>query len=246
MSHDSRGAPGFALEALGITVTFGSSTVLTDVDLAIAPGTIHGLVGPNGSGKTTLLNVLSGFVPRASGTVRATGRVVPPGRPSVAARRGIGRTFQSVRLFPRLSVRENVEIGALARGRSTRDARKGADPLLARFGLVDVAEHPAASVPYGVERMVSIARALAGDPLVLLLDEPCAGLDEAETDRLRDVLKDVNAEFGCAMVVVEHDMRFIAGLCSSILVLAAGRMLAAGTPQQALADQRVIDAYLGA
>lgn len=233
------------IEARGITVRFGAAQVLTEVDLTVEPGSIHGLVGPNGSGKTTLLNVLSGFVTQSSGEVFAGGRPVKRGVPRLSAGLGIGRTFQSVRLFPRLTVRENIALGALARGAATAEANARAAELIERFGLDEVADLDADSVPYGTERLISVARALAGKPDALLLDEPCAGLDESETDELLEILKRVNSEFGCAIVVVEHDMRFIAGLCSAVQVLANGRTIALGTPTEVLADQAVIDAYLG-
>lgn len=239
------GSTTAALEAHGITVRFGASQVLTEVDLSVESGSIHGLVGPNGSGKTTLLNVLSGFVRQAAGTVIADGKAVKRGVPRLSAKRGIGRTFQSVRLFPRLSVRENIELGALASGKRPVQATSKATDLINRFGLEPVAELEADSVPYGTERLISVARALAGEPYVLLLDEPCAGLDESETDDLLAILQKVNSEFGCAIVVVEHDMKFIAGLCSTVQVLANGQTIAVGTPTEALSDQTVIDAYLG-
>ncbi|XPP27280.1 MAG: ABC transporter ATP-binding protein [Leucobacter sp.] len=234
-----------AIETRGITVSFGASRVLSDVDLRVPVGTIHGLIGPNGSGKTTLLNVISGFVRQSSGEVLSEGRVLRRGSPNGAAARGIGRTFQSVRLFPRLSVRENIEVGALAGGSSAAVARRRGEDLIARLGLGRIAETEAAQVPYGSERLVSIARVLAGQPTSLLLDEPCAGLDERETAELLEMLIDVNADLGLSILVIEHDMTFISGLCSTVQVLANGRTIALGAPDAVLADQPVIDAYLG-
>lgn len=235
-----------AIEARGITVSFGASRVLSGVDLRVPAGTIHGLIGPNGSGKTTLLNVISGFVRQSSGEVLSEGRRLRRGSPNGAAARGIGRTFQSVRLFPRLSVRENIEAGALARGGSSATARRRGEELIEQFGLGGIAEAEAAKVPYGTERLVSVARALAGDPSSLLLDEPCAGLDERETAELLEMLVRVRGDLGISLLVIEHDMTFISGLCSTVQVLANGSTIALGTPDAVLADPLVIDAYLGA
>lgn len=233
------------IQAKDINVHFGSQRVLNDVSLALEDGTIHGIVGPNGSGKTTFLNVLSGFIPQASGVVRVRETAVKKGNPRLSSRSGIGRTFQSVRLFPRLTVRENIEIGALARGFSSPQARTIGESLMARFGLEEIEGTIAGTVPYGTERLISVARAIAGKPVVLLLDEPCAGLDESETDELLEILREINIEFDCAMIIVEHDMRFIADLCSTVQVLVNGQTLVSGSPAEALSQQMVIDSYLG-
>lgn len=219
---------------------------LDGVSLQVGPGEILGLIGPNGSGKTTLLNVISGIYPPTSGRVVCDGRPVTGRKPHRIAHLGVGRTFQNIRIFGHLTVRENVEVGAVS-GRAVRDARHAADvdELLERFRLIDVAEQQALALPYGAQRRVEIARALAGRPYYLLLDEPAAGMNEAESDDLLQTILSVRGEFGCGILIVDHDLRLIMRLCERIHVLAEGKTLAEGTPAQVRADRQVIDVFLG-
>jgi branched-chain amino acid transport system ATP-binding protein len=234
------------LEAHGVAVHFEGVKALDGVDLALGAGDILGLIGPNGAGKTTLVNVLSGFQRPMQGSVLLGGVDVTGLSPHRRARRGLARTFQGTRLFGDLSVRENVEVAALATGSSARAARVRADEVLAEMHLATCADVAAASLPYGDERRVAIARALASRPQFLLLDEPAAGLNEAETDELTTILLDIQHRLECGLLVIEHDMPFIMRLCHRIQVLDYGKTLAIGTPDEVKANEQVLEAYLGA
>ncbi len=237
---------GGGLSARGVAVHFAGVRALDGVDLDLAQGQILGLIGPNGAGKTTLLNVLSGFQRPTSGTLRLDGEDVTGRSPVRLARAGVVRTFQNVRLFSRLTVEENVEAGASGAGASPREARRRARELLRRFGLADRADSPADGLPYGDERRLGIARALAASPRFLMLDEPAAGMNEAESDQLLDTLLAVRETDGCGMLVVEHDMRLMMRLCEGLQVLDYGQTLAVGRPEEVRRDRRVLEAYLGA
>jgi branched-chain amino acid transport system ATP-binding protein len=234
------------MEALDISKYFRGVHALDGVSLQIAAGEIVGLIGPNGSGKTTLLNVLSGVYAPTSGTVRCDGREVEGFRPNRIARMGVGRTFQNIRLFSHLTVRQNVEVGSIS-GHASKgvDHRADVDRLLGRFGLTASADVQGLNLPYGAQRRVEIARALAGRPYFLLLDEPAAGMNEAESDKLLETIMGVRAEFGCGILIVDHDLRFIMRLCERVHVLAEGRTLAAGTPEEVRHDPTVIEVFLG-
>jgi ABC-type branched-subunit amino acid transport system ATPase component len=233
------------LEARRISVHFNGVAALDAVDLSLAPGEILGLIGPNGSGKTTMLNVLSGFVAPLTGAIKVDGREATKRRPAAMSRLGVGRTFQSVRLFRRLTVHENVILGFLGAGASRRVANAGARELLARLQLLAVAEREASTLPYGQQRTVALARTLATRPRYVLLDEPAAGMNESESSELLALLTDVQRENGFGMIVIEHDMRLLMSLCRRIQVLDAGKTLAVGSPDEIRNDRRVIEAYLG-
>lgn len=234
------------LEAMGVSKHFRGVHALDGVSLQVAAGEIVGLIGPNGSGKTTLLNVLSGVYAPTAGKVLCDGKAVAGFRPNRIAHMGVGRTFQNIRLFGHLTVRQNVQVGSVS-GRVTKgvDHRADVDRLLARFGLTSRADVQALNLPYGAQRRVEIARALAGRPYFLLLDEPAAGMNEMESDTLLETIMGVRAEFGCGILIVDHDLRLIMRLCERIHVLAEGRTLASGTPEEVRRDPTVIEVFLG-
>ena len=233
------------LVARGVSVHFEGIKALDTVDLSLEPGKIVGLIGPNGAGKTTLLNVLSGFQKTETGRVLLDGEDITGRPPHKIARLGVARTFQAVRLFDNLSVLENVQIGAAGVGRRLAESGSHARRVAERFGLESRLEMRAGALPYGEERRVGIARALAMGPKYLMLDEPAAGLSDAELQTLLAFLKGVPAEFGCGLLVVEHNMRLIMALCETIHVLDQGRTLAEGTPEAIQHDADVRRAYLG-
>jgi branched-chain amino acid transport system ATP-binding protein len=240
------GADPPRLEAHRVEVQFGGLKALDGVDVVLDRGRILGLIGPNGAGKTTLVNVLSGFQRPRAGSVRVGGVDVTRWSAHRRARRGLARTFQGTRLFGDLTVRENVEVAALGVRASTREARAVAAELLVELRLERWADAPAASLPFGGERRVEIARALAARPRFLLLDEPAAGLNEAETDELAEVLRAIQRRIECGLLVIEHDMPFIMRLCHEIQVLDYGKTIALGTPDEIRTNAAVLEAYLGA
>jgi branched-chain amino acid transport system ATP-binding protein len=233
------------LEARGLKVHFGGVHAVDGVDLVLSKGEILGLIGPNGAGKTTLVNALSGFQKPTAGTVLMNGRDVTGLSPHRLARRGLARTFQSVRLFPGLTVLENVELGGVGVGMRRPAARKWARELLERLKLDDKTSLYATGLPHGLERRLGIVRALAAKPTFLLLDEPAAGLNEQESDELVGSLTLIRDDFSCALVVIEHDMRLIMRLCERIQVLDYGKTISIGTPMQVRSDPAVLRAYLG-
>lgn len=256
-------APGVSaapavLAATGVRVAFGAVRAVDDVALTVCEGEVVGVVGPNGSGKTTLLNALTGVVP-ARGELHVDGRRVRFGGPERSRRAGLVRMFQQPQPCRALSCLENVLIGTadrrarglvaawLARRRMLRIERArwaGAFAALDRVGLGERACVPAAVLTYGEQRLLDIARGLAAEPRVLMLDEPSAGLNHRETARLLGLLLGVAAE-GVAMVVIDHKIDFIDALCDRVVVLRTGRTVAEGTPGEVWRDRRVMDAYLG-
>ena len=238
--------PASALEAVAISVEFAGLRALDGVSLCLEPGEILGLIGPNGSGKTTLVNVLTGQLMPASGRVLCNGEDITGLPPHRIAARGITRSFQIVRLFRNLTVRENVEAGAIARGLGRPAARAVADGLLAEFGLAGQAAEFAGRLSYGDERRVEIARALAAAPTFLLLDEPAAGMNEVETQRLLELLADLPKTGRLGLLIIDHDMPLIMRLCHRLHVLASGRTIAEGDVASVRRSPEVIAAYLGA
>jgi len=227
-------------------VHFEGVRAIDGVDFDVRRGEILGLIGPNGAGKTTLLNVISGVQRPDAGDVHLDERKITGWTPWQRARAGIARTFQGARLFDRLSVLENVEVGAVRQNRSRRAARASAEELLELFELTEVATRAASGLPHGLARRLTIARALAGRPVFLLLDEPAAGLDEEESQELVVTLREVRDRFSLGLVVIEHDVPLIMSLCERIHVLDYGKTLAVGTPAEISANESVLDAYLGA
>lgn len=241
----SNGSGEQALVAQGIRVHFDGVKAVDGVDLRLMPDEILGLIGPNGAGKTTLVNVLSGFQRPTSGAVRLAGLEITGWPPHEIALAGLCRTFQAVRPFPKLTVRENVEVAALAGGASRRAARAFADEILAQLTLDGVSSFRAEALPHGMERRLGVARTLAARPRFLLLDEPGAGLNEAESDELIGSLRVIQLSFSLGLLIIEHDMKVIMNLCDRIQVLDHGKTIALGSPAEVRADPAVLTAYLG-
>ena len=236
------------IETRDIVVRFGGLVALDRVTLAVARGEILGLIGPNGAGKTTLLSVMSGTQRPTSGTVLVKGIDIAGVPTYRIVRLGLARTFQVVKPFANLTVRENVAVGALfgrhGMDRPSRVAFAAADFVLERVGLADQAQRPASELTLAGRKRLEIAKALATDPEVLLLDEVMAGLTPHETDQAMDLLRSVNAS-GVTLVVVEHVMKAIMGISQRVVVLHQGRIIAQGIPALVVADTLVIEAYLG-
>jgi branched-chain amino acid transport system ATP-binding protein len=235
------------LDVGGITVRFGGSLALNSVSLTAEPGQVTGLIGPNGAGKTTMFNVISGLQPPDAGTVMLAGTDLTRLSPTKRARRGLARTFQRLELFTMLTVRENIRVAAdIHRGwaKTKVDPAAQVQAIIERVGLVEVADQLVTAVPTGEARLVELGRALACEPQVLLLDEPAAGQNAAETERFAGLLRELAAD-GVAVVLVEHDVKLVVGVCDVINVLDFGRVLAVGTPAEIQANPAVREAYLG-
>ncbi|MEU3907743.1 ABC transporter ATP-binding protein [Streptomyces goshikiensis] len=246
------------LEASGVTMRFGGLTAVKGVDLKVNAGEIVGLIGPNGAGKTTFFNCLTGLYVPTEGTVSYKGTVLPPTPHKVTAA-GVARTFQNIRLFHNMTVLENVLVGrhtrtkeglwsALLRGPGFKKAEAASEArameLLQFIGLENKAQHLAKNLPYGEQRKLEIARALASDPGLILLDEPTAGMNPQETRAAEELIFAIR-DMGIAVLVIEHDMRFIFNLCDRVACLVQGEKLIEGTASEVQGDERVIAAYLG-
>ena len=241
---ETQGRPGGTLRASSVSRSFAGVEALRDVSLELQQGEVVGLIGPNGAGKSTLVNVLSGFDRPTRGRVVLEGRDVTRWSAHRRGRHGLARTFQHSHSFGGLSVRENVEVAALGVGASQRAATKRADELLALLGLTAYAGQPASAVAHGDERRLGVARALATEPRFVLMDEPAAGLSEAEVPRFATAVRTVQ-EHGAGVLLVDHNVALVLEVCGRVYVLDQGAILAEGTPDEIRADLGVAAAYLG-
>ena len=248
------------LELAGITQRFGGVVALSEVDLAVPEGSIFALIGPNGAGKTTVFNLVTGVYTPTQGEIRFAGERISGLRPHHVTEQGIARTFQNIRLFDNMSALENVMVGADARHktgvigaalglpRHRREEKHGRErglELLEFVGVAAAAEETAKNLSYGDQRRLEIARALATEPKLLLLDEPAAGLNDSETRSLMNTIHDIRDRFNIAILLIEHNMELVMGICERIVVLNFGKTIAEGTPEAIRANPAVIEAYLG-
>jgi len=248
------------LEVKDLSVQFGGLRAVDSVSFNVRAAEIVGLIGPNGAGKTTTFNCISGVIVPTAGEIRISGQTVTPFAPERACALGVLRTFQNVRLFGELSLRENIMMGAYRAGtcgmvpamlrlakhrRLERLAAERADYWIDRLALTEYANSAATSLPLGLQRVAEVARAMAATPTIVLLDEPGAGLNKVEKQSLSDVLRSIAAETKCALLVVDHDMDLVMGLVERVVVLDFGKRIAEGTPSEVARDPAVVEAYLG-
>ncbi|BFJ83946.1 ABC transporter ATP-binding protein [Ruthenibacterium sp. TH_2024_36131] len=248
------------LEVSNLGIAFGGLQAVDKVDLRLEKGGLYGLIGPNGAGKTTVFNMLTGVYKPTEGDIILDGVNITGQPPAAISKAGIARTFQNIRLFKDMTVLDNVKVGLHnqikysslagifrlpAYYEKEREMRGKAMSLLKIFNLEDEANQLASSLPYGKQRKLEIARALATNPKLLLLDEPAAGMNPNETAELMETIKFVREHFNVAILLIEHDMSFVMGLCEEIVVLDYGRIIAQGNPQQVRNNPKVIAAYLG-
>lgn len=234
----------FALEARNLTKTFGGLTAVSDLTIEVNPGEVLGLIGPNGAGKTTVFNCLTGFLPVDRGEIRLYDRNITRVKPHDICRLGLTRTFQIVRPFVTVSVLENILVGALLRRRSMGSARELATEVLEITGLEDLAGRPAGELPLPQRKRLELAKALATQPKVLLLDEVMAGLNPSEVDDMIRLIRTVHQR-GITVILIEHVMRGVMALSERVVVINYGRKIASGPPEEVVRNELVIEAYLG-
>ena len=233
-----------SLSVAGVSRSFAGVQALTGVTLAVEPGMVLGLIGPNGAGKSTLVNIISGSDFPDEGSVLLNDEDITRAKPHIRARRGLARTFQHGHLFGGLTVRENIEVTALGTGKSARESVTTADELLDEYHLRGRENHPASSLPHGVERRAGVARALATSPDYVLLDEPAAGLNEGEIGEFAENIRHLR-DRGLGVLLIDHNVRLILDVCDRIHVLVEGRTLLEGTPDEVRNSDELVEAYLG-
>lgn len=230
------------LNIKGLTHYFGGLRAVSDFGVELDKGVIHGLIGPNGAGKTTTFNLITGMYVPTGGEVLLSGENITGKPPYFIARKGIARTFQNLKLFNKLTVRENIRVVQV---RQTREAALEEDRLIKLFGLDKYAAYRSCDLPYGAQRRLEIARALAIKPKLVLLDEPAAGMNPSEVDSLNELISMIMEEFNATILLIEHQMRMVMKLCSRLTVLNFGEVIATGTPEEIISNQGVVEAYLG-
>jgi branched-chain amino acid transport system ATP-binding protein len=245
IASEAEGRPGEALRASSVSRSFEGVRALSDVTLELHRHEVVGLIGPNGAGKSTLVNVLSGFDFPTAGRVELAGRGITGWSAHRRARAGLARTFQHSRSFRELTVRENVEVSALGVGAGPRRARRRAADLLELLALSDRADAPAGTLAHGDERRLGVARALATEPTFVLMDEPAAGLPEAEVPEFAAVVRSVRDDHAAGVLLIDHNMALVMDVCDRIQVLDQGQTLAEGTPGEIRRNLDVAAAYLG-
>ena len=223
------------LEALHLGIDFGGLTAVDDFSLVVGKTEIAGLIGPNGAGKTTVFNLLTNIYQPTRGNIMLDGYSTAGKTTAQLSEMGVARTFQNIRLFGNMSVEDNIKVGL---HNATRE-------LLDFFGMADLAGAPAGSLPYGAQRRLEIVRALATGPKIILLDEPAAGMNPSETAELMTNIRRIRDTFQIAVMLIEHDMKLVMSICEGICVLDHGRIIAKGSPEQIVSDQKVVEAYLG-